>query len=73
MERFKTPDGKRHLIDDSGNHFVNNRCVNPKTTESGFHYIGETHPPTNVRTTLGVNITGKVPFKIDSEGRFVRL
>ncbi len=40
--RFVTKDGNYHHIDRAGNHFINNKCVNP-TVKSGGE-IGDTHP-----------------------------
>jgi hypothetical protein len=73
MANFKTPNGDFHLIDNAGNHFVNRKCVNPKTTDSPeYGHIGATHPEESLRTTLP-EVTGKVPYLIDDEGRFIRL
>ena len=55
---FKTVDGNNHRIDTRGNHFINNRCVNPIKgqfilCEDGIHReatIGSTYP--NVNTTI---------------------
>ena len=32
-KRFKDDNGNHHRIDIRGNHFINGRCVNPKTTD----------------------------------------
>jgi hypothetical protein len=32
--RFKTVNGDNHMIDNGGNHFINNKCVNPLELES---------------------------------------
>lgn len=42
IKTFKTKDGDTHLIDSAGNHFVNNKCVNPKCAHGGE--IGDTYP-----------------------------
>ena len=43
MKTFKTINGDSHNIDNSGNHFINNKCANPKY-QSG-KAIGSTYPP----------------------------
>lgn len=42
MQRFKTKNGDTHIIDDSGNHFINQKCVNPTCASGGE--IGDTYP-----------------------------
>lgn len=42
MKRFKDNNGNYNLIDTAGNHFINNKCVNPKSTDTNS-YIGDTY------------------------------
>ena len=42
MKQFTTKDGTKHRIDDSGNHFIGIKCINP-TCASGKN-IGDTYP-----------------------------
>ena len=42
MKRFTDENGNYNLIDKAGNHFINGKCVNPKTTDVG-KYIGDTY------------------------------
>lgn len=42
MKTFTTKDGQKHRIDDSGNHFIGIKCINP-TCASGLE-IGDTVP-----------------------------
>lgn len=72
MANFKTPNGDFHLIDTTGNHFINGKCVNPLTTDYSGCKIGDTHPKESLRTPLP-EVTGNVPYLIDHEGRFIRL
>ncbi len=39
--RFKDKEGNNHLVDKGGNHFINNKCVNPKSEGGGA--IGDTY------------------------------
>lgn len=74
MERFTTINGDHHLIDNAGNHFVNNKCVNPLISVTiEPNYIGSTHPKRDLRISGEVQITGSVPYLLDENGRFVRL
>jgi hypothetical protein len=50
MSNFRTQNGDFHLIDTTGNHFVNKKCVNP--TVSSLKNIGDTHPKESERTPL---------------------
>lgn len=53
MSNFRTNNWDLHLIDNAGNHFINKRCVNPKTTDVGaITEIGDTHPKLEDRTEL---------------------
>jgi hypothetical protein len=75
MANFRTKNGDTHLIDNAGNHFVNGKCVNPK--EDVVHNyatapIGSTYPPLKGRSFLP-DVTGSAPFRLDNEGRFIRL
>lgn len=38
--------GQNHRIDEGGNHFIKNKCVNPKSYEG---HIGDTYPPLDLR------------------------
>ena len=40
--------GEFHMIDEAGNHFIGDRCVNPKSFEAAK--IGSTYPPMEGRT-----------------------
>ncbi len=42
MKNFKDENGNNNTIDSSGNHFINGKCVNPKTTDIGAK-IGDTY------------------------------
>ncbi|WP_299124230.1 hypothetical protein [uncultured Tenacibaculum sp.] len=42
MKKFKDENGNNHTIDKVGNHFINGKCVNPKTTDIGKR-IGDTY------------------------------
>jgi hypothetical protein len=68
--RFKTSNGDIHLVDDGGNHFVNNKCVNP-TKKSGGN-IGDTIPAKDKQLPW-IKVTGSVPYRVDNEGNFIRL
>jgi hypothetical protein len=41
-KRFKTTNGDNHLIDSTGNHFINGKCVNP--LKNSLSKIGSTYP-----------------------------
>lgn len=58
-----------HLIDVTGNHFVNEKCINPKEWEG---HIGDTHPPEDLRVRRKLQITGHLPIvRRESKGGFV--
>lgn len=70
-ERFKA-NGKYHLIDDAGNHFVNGRCVNPKLKQGelsgqlgenfkGREVIGSTYPKKEDRQYF--KVLGHIPLE----------
>jgi hypothetical protein len=48
MKNFKDENGDNHLIDKTGNHFINGKCVNPKVTEIGKE-IGDTYKHLNLK------------------------
>tara|TARA_R110000796_G_scaffold205389_1_gene321399 strand:+ start:316 stop:462 length:147 start_codon:yes stop_codon:yes gene_type:complete len=41
-EQVKVINGEFHKIDKAGNHFINNKCVNPTCVSGGN--IGDTYP-----------------------------
>ena len=62
-----------HIIDNGGNHFINDKCVNP-TVKSGGQ-IGDTYPDPADCVCLKIRVAGTPAhtFKIDEDGKFVRL
>jgi hypothetical protein len=50
MSNFRTNNWDLHLIDNAGNHFINKKCVNPKTTDNAE--IGSTYPDQSEITAL---------------------
>ena len=53
-EFFRTANGDKHQIDETGNHFVNGKCVNP-SKQSGEE-IGSTYPPIDERIYYKKNV-----------------
>ena len=50
QKEYYDVDGNYHFIDTSGNHFMNGKCINPKSNRFNFNQkdegkIGDTHLP----------------------------
>jgi hypothetical protein len=59
--RFFRVNGVSNRIDTVGNHFVDGRCVNPKSYEG---VIGDTHPPEDAELEPAITVTGFVPYSM---------
>ena len=70
MKQFKfTTERGKELVDTTGNHFVNGKCVNPKVGEGE---IGDTHQIPDNATASGVTKTGRITEPIEFTDEFGR-
>lgn len=71
MGIFREANGTVHITDQAGNHYQGAKCLNPLKDDPTP--IGLTIPRGAKKVASEIEVTGKVPHRIDSHGRFIRL